>query len=58
MCEEKIAAPVTRGDRLGALTVRSGETVVATLPLLALEDVARPGYFGILGRLAGSMLGM
>lgn len=58
VCEEKIAAPVKRGDRLGALTVRSGDTVVATVPLLALDDVARPGYFGILGRLAASILGM
>lgn len=57
-CEEKIAAPVKRGDRLGALTVRSGETVVATVPLLAAEDVERLGYFGMLGRLGGSMLGM
>ena len=43
---------------LGMLTVRSGENTVATVPLLAAEDVARPGYFGILGRLAGSMLGL
>lgn len=58
VCEDSVKAPVKRGDRLGVLTVRSGENTVATVPLLAAEDVARPGYFGILGRLAGSMLGL
>ena len=57
-CETMVAAPVRRGQRLGVLTVRSGDTVVATVPLLAAEDVARTGYFGILGRLAGSIVGM
>ena len=56
--ETMVAAPVRRGQRLGVLTVRSGDTVVATVPLLAAEDVARTGYFGILGRLAGSIVGM
>jgi len=57
-CEDSVKAPVKRGDRLGMLTVRSGENTVAAVPLLAAENVARPGYFGILGRLAGSMLGL
>ena len=57
-CENSVKAPVKRGDRLGMLTVRAGENTVATIPLLAAEDVDRPGYFGILGRLAGSMLGL
>ena len=34
-------APVQKGDVLGSLTVRSGDVVVAELPLLAGETVAR-----------------
>lgn len=36
---ESITAPVTAGDRLGTLTVRDGDTVIKTLPLLAACDV-------------------
>lgn len=36
---EEVAAPVAAGDRLGTLTVRSGDIVIKTLPLLAGEDV-------------------
>lgn len=36
---EEVAAPVTAGDRLGTLTVHSGDTVIKTLPLLAACDV-------------------
>lgn len=39
--EESAAAPVALGDRLGTLTVSSGEEVVAELPLLAGEEVPR-----------------
>lgn len=58
VCEKRVAAPVKRGDRLGVLTVRDADKVVATLPLLAAEDVPRLGYFGILSRLAGSFVGL
>ena len=37
--EEFVAAPVAQGDRLGTLTVTSGEEVVAELPILAGEEV-------------------
>ena len=36
---EAVAAPITAGDRLGTLTVHSGDTVIQTLPLLAERDV-------------------
>ncbi|MCI9331442.1 MAG: D-alanyl-D-alanine carboxypeptidase [Oscillibacter sp.] len=39
--EERVAAPVTLGDRMGTLTVFSGEEVVAEIPLLAGEEVPR-----------------
>ena len=39
--EESAAAPVALGDRLGTLTVTSGEEIVAEIPLLAGEEVPR-----------------
>ncbi len=48
---ETVAAPVSPGDRLGALTVTSGEEVVAELPILAGESVPRVTYGQMLLRL-------
>ena len=39
--EEMVAAPVSRGQRLGTLTVRSGEQILAQIPLVAAESVER-----------------
>jgi len=39
--EESVTAPVSRGQRLGTLTVRSGQQVIAQVPLVAAEPVAR-----------------
>ena len=38
---EQIDAPVSRGQQLGTLSVFSGETLLAELPLTASEDVPR-----------------
>lgn len=38
---ETINAPVAQGDALGELTVFSGETVLARIPIVAGEDVAK-----------------
>ena len=48
---ESAAAPVALGDRLGTLTVSSGEEVVAEIPLLAGEAVPRVTYGQMLLRL-------
>lgn len=37
---EAVEAPVAAGQRLGTLTVCSGEQVIKTIPLVAAEDVA------------------
>ena len=42
--EESVPAPVALGDRLGTLTVSSGEETVAEIPLLAGEEVPRVTY--------------
>ena len=39
--EPSVTAPVSRGQRLGTLTIRAGDTVLAQLPLVAAEEVAR-----------------
>ena len=55
---EKVHAPVEAGDRLGTLTVTMGGETVAELPICAREEVPRIGFFGILSRLAGSLIGL
>ena len=49
--EESVPAPVAPGDRLGTLTVASGEEIVAELPLVAGEEVPRVTYGQMLLRL-------
>jgi len=42
--EEQVKAPVSRGQRLGTMTLRAGERVLAQIPLVAKEEVARKGW--------------
>lgn len=49
---ETAQAPITAGQRLGTLTVYSGEEVLKTLPLVAAEEVARLSW----GEMARMML--
>ena len=39
--EELVTAPVSKGQRLGTMTVRAGEQVLAQIPMLATEPVPR-----------------
>ena len=39
--EEAVTAPVTQGQRLGTLTIRSGEQVLAEVPLVAETEILR-----------------
>ena len=39
--EEKAPAPVSQGQRLGTLTVKSGEQILSEIPLVAAENVDR-----------------
>ena len=45
--EEKVPAPVTRGQQLGELTVKAGDTVLRTVPLVAAEPVERMSWWDI-----------
>ena len=42
--EASVAAPVSKGQRLGTMTVRSGEQVLARIPMVAAEGVPRLTY--------------
>ena len=39
--EEAVTAPVSKGQRLGTLTVKAGEQILAQVPLVAAEPVTR-----------------
>ncbi len=43
--DESVVAPVKQGDRLGIVEVRSGDDVVHTADLVALQDVEEGGFF-------------
>ncbi len=42
--EEQITAPVSQGQRLGTLTVKAGEQVLAQIPLVAAQSVTRLSF--------------
>ena len=46
---EEITAPVTLGQQLGTLTVRSGEQVLAQIPLVAEREVPRLNWGQLFG---------
>ena len=48
MLEEGVTAPVSKGQRLGMLTVKAGEQVLSQLPLVAEEAVERESWNDIL----------
>ena len=50
-----VPAPVSKGDRLGTLTVSADGRTVAEVPVCAAEDVPRLGFFGFFARLAAGM---
>jgi len=48
--EEQVTAPVSQGQRLGTLTVKAGEQVLAEIPLVAAEGVARVSWGDLFAR--------
>ncbi len=51
--EESVPAPVSRGQKLGMLTVKAADRVLAEIPLIAGEEVPRLTYWQIFTRLLG-----
>lgn len=52
--EESVPAPVSKGQRLGTLTVKAGEHVLSEVPLLAAEEVPKLSYWDIFTKLLRS----
>ena len=48
--EESVTAPVSRGQRLGTLTVKAGEQILKEVPLVAAEGVERMGFGDLFGK--------
>ena len=47
--QESVTAPVARGQTLGTFTIRSGDKILAEIPLVAEEDVPRLGWGSLFG---------
>jgi D-alanyl-D-alanine carboxypeptidase (penicillin-binding protein 5/6) len=45
--EETVTAPVSAGQRLGKLTIRAGEQVLAEIPVVARDPVQRLSFFDL-----------
>ena len=56
MCCHMLSAPVSKGQRLGTMTVKVGEQTLQQIPLVAQEAVPRLRWWdvfvGILGKIA------
>ena len=39
--EPEVTAPVSRGQRMGTMTIRSGEQVLRQIPLVAKEEIPK-----------------
>ena len=47
--ESSVTAPVSKGQRLGTMTVRAGEQVLTQIPMVAAEGVARLTFWELFG---------
>ena len=54
---ESVEAPVSAGQKLGTMTVRGGENVLAVVNIVAPADVERLSFWDVYGRLMGSLVG-
>jgi hypothetical protein len=48
-----MSAPVSQGQRLGTMTVRSGEQILAQIPMVAATSVPRLTWGQIFARILG-----
>ena len=55
--DETVTAPVSQGQKLGMLTIKSGEHVLKQVPMVAETAVPRLGFWDIFGILLKQMLG-
>lgn len=56
--EESVTAPVEKGQRLGSLTLRAGDEIIASIPIVAPERVERLTFWQLMaGILKNACLG-
>ena len=53
--EESVTAPISQGQRLGTLTVKAGDQVLAEIPLVAAEGVERLTWWDLVGKVLKRM---
>lgn len=53
---ESVAAPVKKGDTVGKVTYKCGETVVGTADIVAAEDGEKMGFLKMMGKILRLML--
>ncbi len=53
--EEQVEAPVSKGQRLGTMTVRAGDQVLHEIPMIAAQGVERLTFWDLFSRLLGRM---
>jgi len=53
--DECVTAPVSRGQRLGTMTIRAGEQVLAQVPMVAQQAVPRLTFWEIFGQVLRRM---
>ena len=49
--EEAVEAPVAKGQRLGTLTVKAGEQILAQIPLVAEEPVEKKNFWDLFAQM-------
>ena len=48
--EESVEAPVSKGQRLGTMTVKAGDQILQQIPLVAAEGIERLRYWELVGK--------
>ena len=48
---EEVSAPVSKGQRLGTMTVKSGQQILAEIPLVAQQTIERLGWWDVFARI-------
>ncbi len=54
--EESLTAPVSKGQKLGTLTIRAGEQVLAQIPMVAAEAVERLDFAALFAKVLAKVV--
>ena len=54
--EESLTAPVEAGQKIGAMTIKAGDEILAEVPLVASEEVARLSWADLFGKILGRIV--